>query len=150
MSYFIFRKPDCSPVIKHVTNTHNFLVGDSLDVVCVIVCLHDGDDDTNYFSTPALTSVFSKYRPQVLSWLRLPPNCWCLPVEVWTLDTRSVERRALRTFTGPRSSLHPELRVPSPSPINWRHQGGSDREGSWGWYNSAGVGVVFCQPTLEI
>ena len=41
-------KPN-SGVIKHLTNTHNFLVWDSLDVVCLRVCVHGCDDDTNYF-----------------------------------------------------------------------------------------------------
>ena len=144
--YFIFRKPNSSPVIKHVTNTHNFLVGDSLDVVCLVVCLHAGDDDTNYFSLlcpPSLqcfeniakSCLDSGYRPTVDVYLlkfELPiPGLW----------------RALRTFTGP--AEHPHL--PPDSPLTYKLAGPEGGQ-SWGggWYNSAGVGVVFCQPTVEI
>ena len=67
--YFIFRfrKQNFSPVIKPVTNTHNFLVGYSLDVVCVSVCLHAGDDDTNYFSPSPPSLLCFQNIVQVLS-----------------------------------------------------------------------------------
>ena len=56
-----------SPVIKPVKNTHNFLVGYRLDVVCVSVCLHAGDDDTNYFSPSPPSLLCFKIIVQVLS-----------------------------------------------------------------------------------
>ena len=123
-----------SPVIKPVKNTHNFLVGYRLDVVCVSVCLHAGDDDTNYFSPSPPSLLCFQNMVQLLSWLWLPPNCWFLPVEVWTGDTGALESP---------SDIHRSL-LPwtHPSPINWRDQRGVRAGGEgditqvgWGWFS---------------
>ena len=123
-----------SPAIKPVKNTHNFLVGYRLDVVCVSVCLHAGDDDTNYFSPSPPSLLCFQNIVQLLSWLWLPPNCWFLPVEVWTGDTGALESP---------SDIHRSL-LPwtHPSPINWRDQRGVRAGGEgditqvgWGWFS---------------